>query len=157
MQAGINNYSPGIPPQIKPHLTEFIAQAKQRGIVLDTTRLVITFVDYLQDREGNAVNGKYIRQYLPFRQDIIQLDTTAYWWSNLYAREKVIFHELGHCLLRREHRFDTFPGNLPKSIMGVTKIPTYELTPLYRTYYMNELFNPETPAPCWTEKFGCVN
>ena len=155
LQVCSNSRSTSIPLQVQPHLAEFMAQAKQRGVTIDTTGLTIVFVDSLNDEEGNPVNGKYIRWKFPYRQDIIELDTTQYWWTHHYSREKVIFHELGHCLLHREHRFDTFRRGLPRSIMGETKTHTYEVIPLYRKYYMDELFDATTPDPCWTKLSGC--
>lgn len=109
----------------------------------------------MKDKEGNAVNGKYIRWKFPLLNDRIELDTTQVWWVHPYAREKVIFHELGHYLLKRENNFDTVPGGTPRSIMGITKHFTYEFIPNYRKYYLDELFDPATPYPCWFNPIGC--
>lgn len=155
LQACSTNPSTSIPFGVKPYVAEFVKQARQRGITVDTTRLVIVYVDHMKDEEVYPVNGQYIRTYFPFREDLIQLDTTAYWWGHPYAREKVIFHELGHCLLDREHNFDILPGGLPRSIMRITKHFTYEFMTSYRKYYLDELFNPATAEPCWIRPLGC--
>ena len=164
LQACSNGGTANIPPQIKPHVAEFVAQARQRGIAVDTSGLTIAFVDGLRDEAGNPINGKYTHWYFPWVEDRIELDTTQYWWIGVrssvkvaYSREKVIFHELGHCLLKRGHRFDTFRfgDQIPKSIMGVTIIPTYEMNFHHRTYYLDELFDPTTPDPCWITNTKC--
>lgn len=155
LQACGSGLSTTIPLQIKPYVAEFVHQASQRGIIVDTTGLIIVYVDKLKDKEGNPVNGKFIRWSFPLLEDRIELDTTQNWWGHPYAREKVIFHELGHCLLTREHTFDTLPGGLPRSIMGITKNFTYEFMTSFRKYYLDELFDPATPNPCWITPLGC--
>lgn len=162
LQACEINQPTHIPDKIWPHVKEFVAQAKQRGILIKTEGLKITFVNGLKDEEGNPLNGKYSRWYFPLKAHQIELDTTQYWWigatsgANVtYAREKVIFHELAHCFLNRKHKFETFDsftGHWPKSIMGVTILPTYEMNPDFRNYYLDELFNEFTPAPDWAKK-----
>jgi len=163
----IYHFSNNIPVQVKPHLEEFIAQAKARGIEVNTQNLSIYFEKNLKDEEGNPVFGKYTHWSFPLRLDIIKLDTMGYWWQGSigrdwkeylkYSREKVIFHELGHYLLnRREHKFDTFLGGLPKSIMDTASISSYDQYPEIRKYYLDELFNPNTPAPTWVKNEKCI-
>ncbi|MDQ3289991.1 MAG: hypothetical protein M3Q05_01745 [Bacteroidota bacterium] len=156
-----------IPPPVKPHVEEFVSQALKRGIVVNPKGLTITFVNNLKDEEGKPAFGKYTRWSFPLPLDIIKLDTMGYWWKGSinrdskeyikYSREKVIFHELSHFLLnRREHKYDTFPGGLPKSIMGYGSLPSYEQYPDIRKYYLDELFNPDTPAPNWAKSEECA-
>ena len=159
------DHSNHIPRQVQPYLAAFVNEGKQRRISIEVNSLTIAFVDSLKDEEGNPVNAQYIRSYFPLKRHRIELDTTKSWWrhtnhplieySATSAREKVIFHELAHCFLNRAHKFDTLPSGVPASIMGITVLPTYELNNKYRRYYLDELFNPDTPSLCWSTNENC--
>ena len=54
-------------------------------------------------------------------------------------REALLMHELGHCVLRREHKPGDAPDGTPQSIMRA--ISPYGTTYLAkRAFYLNELF-----------------
>src|SRR5919199_1537692 len=90
----------------------------------------------------------------------ITLSTESYCWQSASAseRECLVFHELGHCLLSRIHKTDRFPNGAFVSLMNPDDISIYA-TCRYpignddcdkrprRAYYIDELFNPNTPAP----------
>ena len=63
----------------------------------------------------------------------------------------IIFHELGHGLLGRVHRYEYFNnGATPMSIMNPNTAIGYNQYTLYeRQYYVDELFNQYTPTPYW--------
>lgn len=79
----------------------------------------------------------------------IQINQTA--WNNYeeFNKEEVIFHELGHCILDRDHDTNLITEyEIPKSIMY-----PYVLDRVYddyRSYYLEELKNSETD---WTLYF----
>lgn len=62
------------------------------------------------------------------------------------SREHLIFHELGHCELKRDHKdtmVDLGKTACPSSIMRWFSFNEYEITNCYdydRNYYLNELF-----------------
>jgi hypothetical protein len=69
------------------------------------------------------------------------------YWSkyNVYGRETMVLHELGHCVLNRDHDETLFDDkkngyiNIPASIMfpkNIGEQPYYELN---RDYYLKEL------------------
>lgn len=69
-------------------------------------------------------------------------------WLNLNTmdRQEVIFHELGHCVLRRKHQEGTvtvggYWGTIPNSIMYPYRIPGSIYQP-NEAYYDTELFDP---------------
>jgi hypothetical protein len=73
-------------------------------------------------------------------------------------KEDLIFHELGHGLLKRDHLNSTLENGDWKSIMcGGTKVNNRSWNINYRgirrNYYIDELFNESTPAPA----FGSLN
>jgi hypothetical protein len=74
--------------------------------------------------------------------------------------EALVFHELGHCVLGREHDFDLLPNGDPRSMMTPGNYSLYSPC-LYqigeedcdftfkRDYYLDELFDERTPVPDW--------
>jgi hypothetical protein len=89
----------------------------------------------------------------------------SYCWLDAATqnREALVFHELGHCLLVRNHREDKLPSGAMSSIMhsqnnGPYSPCVYDLggdgdcdKTARRSYYVNELFDPSTPVPEWGE------
>lgn len=83
-----------------------------------------------------------------FKQSImfkfIILDETYWNESDMYDRESLVFHELGHCVLNKDHdasmvSFFYFLDYRPKSIMHPYSFYQYRL---YRDDYIKELFAP---------------
>jgi hypothetical protein len=73
----------------------------------------------------------------------IEIDPIFWEEASQTEKEVLVFHELGHCVLNREHNESLISEqNIPKSIMYPYIFETeYEM---YRNYYINELKNPET-------------
>jgi hypothetical protein len=66
--------------------------------------------------------------------------------NSVYYKEMVVFHELGHCILGRQHLETAFESNTCKSIMrsGVEGcMDNYTATT--RAYYLDELFSMVQP------------
>jgi hypothetical protein len=85
-------------------------------------------------------------------------------WLNDYAKEALIFHELGHCILGRDHDNGVLPNGDPKRMMIENNIGIYAPC-VYaiggdhscnfifkRDYYISELFADETAIPFVTEE-----
>ena len=78
------------------------------------------------------------------------------YWETLtdIQKERLIFHELGHCELNRPHDNQVLSNGDWKSIMRgdplpPDKTPIVNYTGTRRDYYIDELFAPITPAPSW--------
>jgi hypothetical protein len=128
-----------IPYQIKYEVETFISEGEKRGINIDLKGLRF----YLR---GNLVNNW--QGYYDGNEHAIYLDTTCL--SYIQEKEALIFHEMGHAILNREHKLDTLPNGDPSSIMG-TPVPIYTgLSFTKRQYYIDELFNQNTPIPSWS-------
>lgn len=76
----------------------------------------------------------------------IQVDPT--FWNSYSAtkRKEVIYHELGHCDLNRDHNTEVDSYGIPKSIMypysfGLNWYGAYQ-----ELLFINELFNPSTAS-----------
>lgn len=154
-----------IPDQMQPFLDQFIWEAEKRGINLDVSKLSFEFESRIS--AGNVTNpivGICIRSD---NLHLIKIDTLNSLWllSGNLGREEVVFHELGHCLLDRLHKDEKFLSDDFTSIMRTVGLLQYgdlnNFTSLFlgpigirahrRDYYIEELFDENTPAPCWSD------
>lgn len=114
---------------IQEEIDEFLYEAKIRNVKIKSKPLKIVLVDYIKD-------GYIAATYR--HKGIIKFDTT-------YNYDKaVVFHELAHYLLRRDHLDGTtyFQGEeVVKSIMSTRASITMEDNPYeLNQYYWDELF-----------------
>jgi hypothetical protein len=140
-----------IPHEVQPYLKAFEQEALHRGINIDLSELRVTFDTALSRYSGNTYplepNAVAARKSF-WSPPLIILDTTLLWWKNAESCEKVIFHELGHCILNREHKDELLPNGEGASILNTYNNLT-RYTQQTRDYYLNELFYPGTPPPTW--------
>lgn len=69
----------------------------------------------------------------------IMIDKEYFDMSTNYEKEELIFHELGHCILNKDHDESKDSNRRPKSIMYPVTI-TDSIYRENRTEYINELF-----------------
>lgn len=125
-----------IQPEIRPYFDRFVAEAEKRGVVMDTYGVKISFGPMSHDGQQGVTSHRYRE---------MRIDSSSYRWKNY--PESLVFHELGHLLLHREHNDHRIEYN-PTSIMDSQEIPEYELGRAdLREYYLDELFNPSTRSP----------
>lgn len=147
-----------VPAEVEPYLKIFREEASKHPNPVSTTNLIITFGTAQQeDVCGQCLleNGKTPR---------IVLNNDAFCWqqASQNERECLLFHELGHCLLKRAHQTNTFANGAFVSLMNPNNVAVYA-TCRYpiggdecdkrprRTYYIDELFDPSTPTPTWAK------
>lgn len=69
----------------------------------------------------------------------IEVDPNFWFSSTEMEKEETIYHELGHCILARDHTEELIDYKVPKSIMYPYVFSlAYEK---YRSYYVDELKN----------------
>ncbi len=107
----------------------FVNEAQVQGIEINTDDITIEFGD-----TGTAIGVCKT----PKSHPAIVIDKTYWEASTDSFKEQLIFHELGHCILKRNHTRDEIDGR-PKSIMNPNSLRQYEE---FRSYYVHELFNP---------------
>lgn len=145
-----------VPAELEPYVQQFRDEAQKRGQTVATNNLIIGFGQPgQQDACGECVleAGKTPR---------IVLTKNAFCWdqASTQARECLVFHELGHCLLKRLHTSVQFPNRAYVSLMNPSDRAVYATCPYpigdddcdkrpRRDYYVDELFNAGTPAPSW--------
>jgi hypothetical protein len=135
------------------YLQRFETEAASRGRTFDPQNngLIIEFAN-LKDNTAGLTHYE-----TPIR---IEIDKT--YWNDIsnsagadLMKEDLIFHELGHGLLNRNHLNTTLENGDWKSIMcGGDKVNNRSWNINYRgmrrKYYIDELFNESTPAPVFS-------
>lgn len=132
------------PNEVKPHIESFKNEASYRGIKLKFKGLKIILIDKSQSQTPGS-GGYYIE-----KEHSIFIDTSqVYYKTGYYASEAIVFHELGHAILKRPHVDDLLPNGEAKSLMNSLNYDYSGLSIYKRQYYIDELFNPLTPTPDW--------
>jgi hypothetical protein len=155
-----NDFTPifNVPDQFSPYVDSFIVAAAERGINITIDNLIITYDSSLSIAYCANSNVTSSQNNV---QKIIYLNPNIQCWQNSRQLETLLFHEMGHCILGREHDFSLLPNGDPKSIMFPDYVTLYSpcaypindsCNQLYkREYYLDELFNPNTPVPDWAK------
>jgi len=123
--------------ELIPYFDIFSKEASKRGVSVDYEAARIEGL--LQDIPNASVQGQCFRNEEKPRKVIIDIN----YWSNANELEKqfIIFHELGHCFLDRDHLDTSEPDGLCTSIMHSSpNACPFELTTLNREEYLDELF-----------------
>jgi hypothetical protein len=125
---------------LEPYGERFVEEGRKRGITVDLAQKGITFS--FKDIADKAEQGYCLNN------DIF-IDKTA--WRSLAGKdnkkELLMFHELGHCYLRRGHTQAMLPNSEPISLMSNEGSIIYR--GLRTKYYIDELFDENTPVPDW--------
>lgn len=125
-----------IPQEFAPYYESFLLEARNRGVNLYVDDLEITFHALPDPTVGRCTKGS--------ATPVVVIDPTAWQSFTTSDREELIFHELGHCLLNRDHIDGTVTlggVTIPSSVMSTYDFPG-EIYYAYRDYYLNELFKP---------------
>ena len=128
---------PNVDQNLWSHFANFEKEAAARGFNIELNRLRLNAV--ISEIAENGVLGQcqYSSQY-PNR---VTIDKTFWSRSSELYREFVVFHELGHCVLDRDHKEDQDQRGLCLSIMRSGLGDCRDAyNSVNRTYYLNELF-----------------
>lgn len=145
-----------VPAEVEPYVQRFRNEIRQRGLMPATDNLIITF----GQTTGSDVCGQCLLE--TGKTPRITLSTDLFCWQKASdnERECLVFHELGHCLLKRGHRLGRFPNNAYVSLMNPDDRAVYA-TCAYpiggdvcdkrdrRGYYLDELVDSTTVVPAW--------
>ncbi len=154
-----------IDSELKVYFKSFITEAKLRNRTIDTTNLILSINNQsITEKCGTCTQNP--KQVLTQKKIEIFTNSGLCWRAaSNNAREALVFHELGHCLLGRiNHKDDLFKDGSPKSIMITSNIDLYSPCVYVlddnpascnkterRKYYIDELFDPNTPTPAWAK------
>lgn len=146
-----------VPAEVEPYVKKFREEASRRGKTQAITNLIVTFGTL----QGEEACGECV--LAPGRTPRITLSSNTFCWKTLPndVREALVFHELGHCVLKRGHKTTRLPNGAYASLMSGKDIEVYA-TCIYpingdascdlsyrRAYYIDELFDENTPVPVW--------
>lgn len=147
-----------VPAEVEPYVQSFRDEAKKRNNPVSITNLIVTFGAVQQE----DVCGQCILDSGKTPRIILNNDSFCWQQASKDERECLVFHELGHCLLNRAHKADRFPKGMFASLMNPNDTGVYA-TCRYpigdddcdkrprRDYYIDELFNANTPVPAWAQ------
>ena len=139
---------PFIDEEVQVYVDRFVEEAENRGVELDISRLQIRVQGSIQPIEAAGACHYFTEDDAPF----IVIDTTSLNWRHQdHTREMLVFHELAHCLLGREHDDSMFPNGNYASMMRSDKGVVYGADSYKRAYYLDELFNPGQAPPAWAQ------
>lgn len=135
------------------YLQRFESEAENRGRNFDfeSTGLIIEFTELKNNNAG-----------LTHYENPIRIEIDKSYWNAIsktagadLMKEDLIFHELGHGILKRNHLNSTLENGDWKSMMcGGTKVDNRSWNINYRAdrrqYYINELFDESTATPSFS-------
>ena len=121
----------------------FENEAAARGIEIDLNEAILTAS--ISEIEGQGVAGQCSRPRNSIANDIVIDESFLNSNVSNLLKEFVIFHELGHCFLQREHREDEYPNGNCISIMrsGIDGCRD-NYSSSFRSIYIDELFDPDS-------------
>lgn len=128
---------PTVVPELRPLYLLFEEEAAKRGLDINLTELAIT--GNIVELGNNSVLG--ICRRAPGEPNRVAVDIDAWLNSTPEFREVIVFHELGHCALGREHLDDDVNGvciSLMNSGTSGCEIPLGDEE--IREQYLDELF-----------------
>lgn len=132
-----DEFLPTVQPELRPFYIAFEEEAAARGITIDLTQEMVT--GNIVELGNNSLAG--ICRQVPGENDRVAIDIGTWNSASFAFRETIVFHELGHCILDRDH-LDAQTDGICNSIMhsGLTgcEIPLDD--PVLREQYLDELF-----------------
>lgn len=124
-------------------LRRFVLEADARHVKFRYSLSEIEIVPDMDSYNGGDLTLAQPLAYCTPHNNEIKLND-LYWDSmNEVAKEQVLFHELGHCMLHRVHREDANGEGRKLSIMSSRKRYVKNETYIkFRKEYLDELFDP---------------
>ena len=122
----------------------FEKEAAARGMEIDLTDAILSA--QIMEIDGQGVAGQCSRPQNSLDNDII-IDEYFINSPNVsdLLKEFVVFHELGHCFLQREHREDQYPnGNCISIMRSCIEDCRDNYNNSFRAIYLDELFDPDS-------------
>lgn len=141
-----------VDPELESHVSRFFEEASLRDIEVSDDNLEVVFRD-LTD-EGVCGLGYFKFEGTDLRKVEISPDFFCWGFHDEFARESLVFHELGHAILKRSHVSSNLPNGLPGRMMCDGNVcDIFSLYDQYtqgkRAYYLDKLFKPTTGTPDW--------
>lgn len=128
----------GVDERLWIYFERFEEEAQSRGVAVDLRQAQITGL--LEEIEQDRVLGQC--NYQRNNHSRVTVDESFWNATSDGGKEFVVFHELGHCFLLRDHLEDTFLNGTCSSIMRSGNGACRDnYTRLTRGAYLDELFD----------------
>lgn len=134
-----------IHPEFKDYVTEFLEEGAARGRPIEITDLIVEFSYGLNDQ----VLGECFT-FGGYKSNTILINSNRWLYKPDEYRRVIMFHELGHCVLDREHELTgRVRGGYctPTSIMWPYVVDQTNMYVANWNEYMIELFLGAAPGP----------
>ncbi|HEV7348651.1 carboxypeptidase-like regulatory domain-containing protein [Telluribacter sp.] len=135
--------------EMAPYLLRFEKEAARRGVNISQQLKEIDVAFGTVANDG--IYGQCTRSTKQRKR--ILINRVQWRKDEDLAHERIVFHELGHCVLDLPHSNQAFSNGTCQSIMNGTE-NGFSCAQNYsyrtRTYYLDQLFGKETAAPSWT-------
>lgn len=131
------NYDGLVDERLIPFYLTFEEEAAQRGITIDFNAFPVTgsIKSIQEDNIAGTCN------YHSYEPNVLTIDLEFWNASSTLRREMVVFHELGHCYLGRDHLETAFNNGICTTIMNSGTSGCFvAYTEANREYYLDELF-----------------
>lgn len=130
----------GSDPEFAPYIRSFVKAANRHNKFVSSKQVRVVFVDEFADLPPGIIGYCYDH----VKPTVVFIDRT--WWEKFSDEDQhtwLIWHELGHCILGREHDthelyLDILASIMYPSVISPGKDEAYYLT--HKKYYENELF-----------------
>jgi hypothetical protein len=130
---------PDVDEALWPYFSRFEAEARLRGIEVDLIGNQITGA-ILELPEDHVAGQCSYNSHAP---NHVVIDRTFWEAASDRFREFVVFHELGHCELLRDHRETANSNGICVSLMRSGAGDCIDnFNPNTRPFYLDELFDP---------------
>jgi hypothetical protein len=123
---------------IERHIRAFEKEARSEGYPLRVRNVTVKVGPLDRYTEGHC---RFVRRGESGYSDLSVVLNSTYWEGHTSSeQEQLVFHELGHCILHREHNFYLRRDDeRPESIMYPSLVPRQEYEE-HRATYIAELF-----------------
>jgi hypothetical protein len=119
-------------PEFIPYMDQFKKDAKKYKVKIDLFKLVTVFSDKVK---------MGIAAYCLPHSKVVVVSTKSWEGLNAAGKKALLYHEWGHCILRREHVEErSFPTYCPVSIMYPYVDPMNRCYNSLKESYNRELF-----------------
>ncbi len=134
---------PDVEPKLAKYVQRFFDEGNRRGlnINLENTGITVRF-SRLVGKNGTCFTARRI----------IEIDSVLWQERSEYDKEWLIYHELGHCILKRDHLLESLSRGECKSIMSNSEGLNCSInfkSNSWRQYYLDELFDNRTKIGVW--------
>lgn len=134
---------PVIDPRLAPFLDDFVRDAAERGVTVDTSIIgAIVFAKLPNGLAGlcNSLGAGWDAVVKHTAVVLIDVDyADGALMPNDYTFRALVYHELGHCLLYKVHDPTAYLTIMSDFPIGTAKMSYQEMSQLYRDRWKEEL------------------